>query len=92
MVTEVNILSEIPDKMAPGMLCVLENAEEANKGRGDPVEPYFAVLACPECGTVVLITQAQGYGVKPIMCENRECPASYFLGDDCETIIPRKPS
>ena len=56
MVGEVNILTEwIPEQMQPGTIFVLENAGDV--GEGD--DPYWAVLACPGCGTLGLITRRQ---------------------------------
>ena len=56
MVGELNVLSEwIPEQMSPGTLFVLENAGEV----GEPEDPYFAVLACPCCGVLGLITRSQ---------------------------------
>jgi hypothetical protein len=64
MVAELNILSEwIPEQMYPGTLFVLENAGE----EGADEDPYWAVLACPGCGTLGLITRKQVAGLLPIM-------------------------
>lgn len=87
MVGEVNILSEwIPEQMGPGTLFVLENAGEV----GQPEDPYWAVLACPECSTLGLVTRRQINGVLPIICGSNTCSAQYFLKD--ENVVPRKPS
>ena len=87
MVGEVNILSEwIPEQMGPGTLFVLENAGEV----GQPEDPYWAVLACPECSTLGLVTRRQINGVLPIICGSNNCSAQYFLKD--ENVVPRKPS
>ena len=56
MVAELNILTEwIPEQMEPGTLFILENAGQV----GEPEDPYWAVLSCPECGTLGLITRRQ---------------------------------
>jgi len=87
MVAELNILSEwIPEQMGPGTLFVLENAGEV----GQPEDPYWAVLACPECATLGLVTRRQINGVLPIICGSNTCSAQYFLKDDL--VVPRKPS
>jgi hypothetical protein len=76
MVGELNILSEwIPEQMHPGTLFVLENAGEDGEGE----DPYWAVLACPACGTLGLI-----------ICGSDQCSAQYFLHDS--VIVPRKTS
>src|SRR6185369_8787382 len=62
MVAELNILTEwLPEQMEPGSIFVLENAGEV----GDQDDPYWAVLSCPECGTLGLITRRQMRGVVP---------------------------
>jgi hypothetical protein len=87
MVAELNVLSEwIPEQMSPGTLFVLENAGEM----GQQDDPYWAVLACPECGTLGLVTRRQINGVLPVMCGSEHCSAQFFLKDD--NIEVRKPS
>jgi hypothetical protein len=86
MVLEVNILNEwIPEQMGPGTLFVLENAGEV----GDSDDPYWAVLACPECATLGLITRRQVAGLIPVICGSGQCSAQFFLKD--EQIVARKP-
>ncbi len=86
MVGEVNILSEwIPEQMGPGTLFVLENAGEV----GETEDPYWAVLACPECGTLGLITRKQVNGLIPVICGSDRCSAQFFLNDN--TVVVRKP-
>ena len=87
MVAELNLLSEwIPEQMTPGTLFVLENAGEM----GSNDDPYWAVLACPECATLGLITRRQVNGVLPIICGSDQCSAQYFLKDD--HVLARRPS
>lgn len=86
MVGELNVLTEwIPEQMGPGTVFVLENAGEV----GEKDDPYWAVLACPSCGTLGLITRRQIAGLLPVICGSEQCPAQFFI-HDCE-IIPRKP-
>ncbi|MFB3812745.1 MAG: hypothetical protein ACE14L_01430 [Terriglobales bacterium] len=87
MVGELDILNEwIPEQMHPGTLFLLENAGEL--GEGD--DPYWAVLACPACGTLGLITRRQLGGVLSVICGSPECSAQFFLKD--HQIVERKPS
>lgn len=87
MVAELNILNEwIPEQMGPGTLFVLENAGDV----GDSEDPYWAVLACPECGTLGLITRRQVVGLIPVICGSDCCSAQFFIRD--EEIRARKPS
>jgi hypothetical protein len=87
MVAELNVLSEwIPEQMGPGTLFVLENAGEM----GQQDDPYWAVLACPECATLGLVTRRQINGILPVMCGSDHCSAQFFLKDD--NIEVRRPS
>lgn len=87
MVAELNVLSEwIPEQMSPGTLFVLENAGDM----GQQDDPYWAVLACPECGTLGLVTRRQINGVLPVICGSDTCAAHFVLKDD--TVIVRRPS
>lgn len=87
MVAEVNVLSEwIPEQMGPGTLFVLENAGEV----GESDDPYWAVLACPSCATLGLITRKQIAGLLPVICGSDQCSAQFFLRDS--DIVPRPPS
>jgi hypothetical protein len=87
MVAEINVLSTwIPEQMSPGTLFVLENAGEV----GEPDDPYFAVLACPECGTLGLITKRQIAGLVSVICGSDHCAAQFYIRDSA--IEVRKPS
>ena len=56
MVAEIDILNEwIPEQMGPGTIFILKNAGE----NGDSEDPFWAVLACPCCGVLGLITRKQ---------------------------------
>jgi hypothetical protein len=86
MVAELNILNEwIPEQMQPGTLFVLENAGEEGQGE----DPYWAVLACPSCWTLGLVTRRQVVGLVPVICGSDQCSAQFFLRD--EQIEARKP-
>jgi len=87
MVAELSLIEEwIPEQMEPGTLFVLENA-----GRlGEAGNPYWAVLACPGCGSLGLITRAQYTGREAMICGGDSCSAEYFLRDG--TIGYRRPN
>jgi hypothetical protein len=87
MVGELNIVTEwFPEEMEPGSIFVLENAGEV----GNQDDPYWAVLACPECGTLGLITRRQMRGLIPVICGSNNCSAQFVIED--EQVVPRKPS
>ena len=85
MIGELSVLSEwIPEQMEPGTIFVLENAGEV----GEKDDPYWAVLSCPSCGQLGLVTRKQIGGLLPVICgsehvrrsssfaTNRSCPES----------------
>ena len=87
MVGEVDVLNEwIPEHMSPGSMFVLENAGEV----GEAEDPYWAVLACPSCGTLGLITRRQVAGLIPVICGSEHCSAQFFLRE--HQVVVRKPS
>lgn len=87
MVAELNVLSEwIPEQMEPGTIFVLENAGDMGEGE----DPYWAVLSCPECGTLGLITRKQIAGLISVICGSDACSAQFFIKDS--EIQVRKPS
>ena len=86
MVGEINVLIEwIPEYMEPGTIFVLENAGHV----GEQEDPYWAVLSCPSCGTLGLITRKQIAGLLPVICGSEKCSAQFFINDN--DIVPRKP-
>ena len=69
MVGELDLLNEwIPEQMQPGTVFVLENAGEI----GEKEDPYWAVLACPSCGMLGLITRKQINGLLPVICGSEQ--------------------
>ena len=87
MVAEINVLSAwVPEQMSPGTLFVLEHAGEV----GEPDDPYYAVLACPECGTLGLITKRQIVGLVAVICGSDRCAAQFYIRES--NIEVRKPS
>ncbi|HTD24138.1 MAG TPA: hypothetical protein VK738_15885 [Terriglobales bacterium] len=87
MVQELNFLSEwIPEQMQPGTLFVLENAGDMGEGE----DPYWAVLACPECGTLGLVTRKQLAGLFAVICGSNTCSAQYYIHES--NVVARKTS
>jgi hypothetical protein len=86
MIAELEILNEwIPEQMIPGTIFVLENAGNV----GEREDPYWAVLSCPNCGTLGLITRKQLGGLLPVICGSDHCSAQFFIHDS--NIVIRKP-
>jgi hypothetical protein len=86
MIAELEVLNEwIPEQMIPGTIFVLENAGNV----GEKEDPYWAVLSCPNCGTLGLITRKQLGGLLPVICGSDCCSAQFFINDS--DIVIRKP-
>jgi hypothetical protein len=78
MIAELQLLEEwIPEQMEPGTLFVLENAGKL----GEAANPYWAVLSCPACGALGLITRRQYKGSETMICGAHDCSAEYYLRD-----------
>ena len=78
MVAELDVLSEwIPEQMQPGTIFVLENAGQV----GEKDDPYWAVLSCPNCGTLGLITRKQIAGLLTVICGSGQCSAQFFINE-----------
>ncbi len=78
MTAELNLIEVwIPEQMEPGTLFLLERAGDL----GTPDNPYWAVLACPACGCLGLITRQQCAGLESMICGSDRCSSAYFLDD-----------
>ena len=76
MNADLQFLEEwIPEQMAPGTVFVLENQTKL----GNDENPYVAVMACPRCGTMGLITRRQLYSGEAMICGGDLCSAEYRL-------------
>jgi hypothetical protein len=71
--------------MDPGTVFVLESQCKF----GDPQNPWVAVMSCPRCGIIGLITRRQSCGRDIMMCGSNACSAEYKL--DGENIRFRDP-
>ncbi len=86
VVAELDLLDDwIPEQMQPGMMFLLDQSSEVNQTSN----PYWAVLACPKCGFLGLITRRQYEGTESMICDADHCSAEYFLGETA--IRYRKP-
>lgn len=84
MTADLQFLEEwIPEKMDPGTIFVLENQAKL----GQAQNPYVAVMSCPRCGTMGLITRRQLYDGETMICGGDVCSAEYRL--DGENICYR---
>jgi hypothetical protein len=76
MTPDLQFLEEwIPEKMDPGTVFVLEN--QGNLGHAQ--NPFVAVMSCPRCGTMGLITRRQLVCGEAMICGGEVCSAEYQL-------------
>ena len=74
MYTDLQFLEEwIPEKMDPGTVFLLENQSKL----GHAQNPYIAVMSCPRCGTMGLITTRQLCEKETMICGGDTCSAEY---------------
>jgi hypothetical protein len=79
MSADLHFLEEwIPERMDPGTVFVLENQAKL----GQAQNPFVAVMACPQCGTLGLITRRQLLGGETMICGGDVCSAEYRLDGD----------
>jgi hypothetical protein len=79
MSADLQFLEEwIPERMDPGTVFVLEN--QAKMGHAQ--NPYVAVMSCPRCGTMGLITRRQLCGGETMICGGDVCSAEYRLNGE----------
>jgi hypothetical protein len=69
--------------MQPADVVTLEGSESLRHS----VDPaFFAVLACPQCGTLGLITIQQYFGIIPVICGSRLCPCRFRIEDESQLV------
>ncbi len=86
MSADLQYLEEwIPERMDPGTVFVLENQTTI----GHAQNPFVAVMSCPQCGTLGLITRRQLCGSEVLICGSDCCSAEYRLQG--ESICYRNP-
>jgi len=68
----------MPEAMEPGCLFLLSRRFQLSPKR----EPRFtAVLACPQCGTLNMITEAQYGGHEHVICDSELCGQHFYIRD-----------
>lgn len=76
MIAELDLIDVwIPEQMQPGTIFMLEGMTDL----GSAENPFLAVLACPACGALGLITRQQCAGLEALICGSEDCSAEYFL-------------
>jgi hypothetical protein len=65
--------------MVPGDVIFLGEAESL---RSAVESIFFAVLACPACGALGLITSAQYGGLMPVACGSSQCSCRFRIDEE----------
>jgi len=47
---------------------------------------FFAVLACPRCGILDLVTSSQYFGAAPVVCGSNSCSCSFRIEDESRIV------
>jgi hypothetical protein len=64
------------ETMGPADIILLSEAESL---RSAVESVFFAILACPACGSLGLITAAQYSGGEPVVCGSKHCACSFRI-------------
>ncbi len=72
-----------PKHLVPGDIIVLN---ESPTLRSQVESDFFAVLACPRCGILDLVTASQYFGVCPVICGSNSCSCSFRIEDESRII------
>ena len=74
-----HVEQDLSVEMRPGDFVRLDHTES----RKCSVEPtFYAVLACPRCGTLGLISSAQYFRAVPVICGSRLCSCRFRIDDE----------
>ncbi len=68
-----------PQAMQAGFLFLLRNRLQLRKENGS--HSFWAILACPHCGTLGLITEPQYVGQDSVVCGSPGCSSHFFIYD-----------
>ncbi len=69
----------VPEAMQPGYLFLLPPEAELGPRQGS--DSFCAVLSCPQCGTLGLITEGQYLGQDSVLCGSGLCSCHFFIHD-----------
>lgn len=69
--------------MDPGDIIVFDDTASL-KSQVESI--FFAVLACPLCGILGLITSLQYFGAVPVMCGSDRCSCRFRIDDETRLV------
>jgi len=71
-----HVFDDSPNHLTPGDIIVLDHSQIL---RAQVESDFFAVLACPRCGSLDLLTPAQYFGVASVTCGADSCSCSFRI-------------
>lgn len=78
MASAVNFVdSWLPHLVEPGSVLVMTNTADDTNG----AESFCALLHCPFCARLVVVTEQQFSGEAGVTCGAKDCPATFYLRD-----------
>jgi hypothetical protein len=84
LLTDLNVLSHSSlSDMAPGDIVFLDDFACLRKA---VAASFVAVLACPGCGALILITSAQFSGAATFICTSNACPGLFRIIDENQLV------
>ncbi|HZT72050.1 MAG TPA: hypothetical protein VE996_00175 [Terriglobales bacterium] len=69
--------SWLPHLVEPGSVLVMTNTDDDNSAS----ESFCALLHCPFCLRLVVVTEQQFSGEAVVTCGAKDCPATFYLRD-----------
>jgi hypothetical protein len=78
-----HVWDESPKQLMPGEIIVL-NESPALRSQVEP--DFFAVLACPRCGVLNLVTTSQYFGASQVICGSNSCSCSFRIEDESRIV------
>ncbi len=78
-----HVIDGSPNHLTPGDIIVLNESQTL---RSEVELDFFAVLACPRCGILDLVTAAQYFGLSPVICGSNSCSCSFRIEDEAHIV------
>ncbi len=78
-----HVFDESPNHLAPGDVIVLNESQAL---RSEVELDFFAVLACPRCGILNLVTASQYFGASPVICGSNSCSCNFRIEDESRIV------
>ena len=78
-----HVFDDSPNDLTPGDIIILDNSQTL---RAQVESDFFAVLACPGCGVLDLLTPAQYFGVASVICGSDSCSCSFRIESESRIV------